>query len=107
MQQQVYPRRILVAVTGLSPQVVTETLYALAVKQQPAFIPTEVHLITTRRGADNARLKLLSDEPGWFHRFCRDYGLTGIGFTAEQVHVIPDCHGAELDDIRDDTDNQA
>ena len=35
-----YGRRILVAVTGLSPQVVTETLYALAVLQQPAFVPT-------------------------------------------------------------------
>ena len=27
-----YPRRVLLAVTGLSPQVVTESLYALAVQ---------------------------------------------------------------------------
>ena len=37
-----YPTRILVAVTGLSPQIVTETLYALAVgleRSQRPFVP--------------------------------------------------------------------
>jgi hypothetical protein len=38
-----YPRRILLAVTGLTPQVITETLYALAIQRQPAFIPTDIH----------------------------------------------------------------
>jgi hypothetical protein len=28
-------RRVLLAVTGLSPQIVTETVYALAVKRRP------------------------------------------------------------------------
>ncbi|CAK0749007.1 hypothetical protein CCP4SC76_10006 [Gammaproteobacteria bacterium] len=55
------PRRILLAVTGLSPQVVTETLYALAVMQDPPWIPDEVQLITTAEGAERARLALLSD----------------------------------------------
>ncbi|MEF8766960.1 hypothetical protein [Candidatus Accumulibacter contiguus] len=53
-----YPRRILVAVTGLSPQIVTETLYALAVAPSgTAFVPTEIHLITTRSGAEKASLR--------------------------------------------------
>lgn len=59
-----YPRRILLAVTGLSPQIVTETVYALAIKQTPAFVPTEIHLITTGKGAEHARLNLLSDSIG-------------------------------------------
>jgi CRISPR-associated protein (TIGR02584 family) len=59
-------------VTGLTPQVVTETLYALAVQRQPPFIPTEIHLLTTAEGAEEARLGLLSADPGWFHRLCRD-----------------------------------
>lgn len=68
-QPHQFPRRLLVAVTGLSPQIVTETLYALAVAPSAsAFLPTEIHLITTRSGAEKARLALLSDEPGWFHR---------------------------------------
>ena len=50
-----YPRRILLAVTGLSPQIVTETLYALAVEGEPRWMPTEIRIITTRRGAEKAR----------------------------------------------------
>lgn len=49
-----FSRRILLAVTGLSPQVVTETLYALAVAQGRPFVPTEVHLVTTAKGAEHA-----------------------------------------------------
>jgi CRISPR-associated protein (TIGR02584 family) len=100
-----YPRRVLLAVTGLSPQVVTETLYALAVRTRPAFIPTEIQLITTRQGAEHARLNLLSQQIGWFHRLRADYGLPEIIFDATRIHVIPDDTGGELDDIRTVTDN--
>src|SRR5262245_43721346 len=81
-------RRILLAVTGLSPQIVTETVYALAVDMNPVWIPTEVHIITTRRGEENARLTLISDEPGWFHRLRDDYRLPDIVFNHETIHVI-------------------
>jgi CRISPR-associated protein (TIGR02584 family) len=102
-----YPRRILVAVTGLSPQIVTETLYALAVAPTAsAFIPTEIHLITTRSGAEKARLALLSDEPGWFHRLSRDYALPPIHFTADTIHVLEDAGGRPLEDIRSPEDNR-
>lgn len=99
-------RRILLAVTGLSPQIVTETVYALSQGSRPAWVPTEVHLITTSRGADNARLRLLSDEPGWFHRLRRDYDLPAIAFTPEHIHVIRRPDGSALDDIRNDDDNR-
>lgn len=104
-----YPRRVLLAVTGLSPQVVTETLYALAVKPgggAHAFVPTEIHLITTAAGAEHARLNLLSDRPGWFHQLRRDYELPQIAFGPERIHVIPDGGGAPLDDIRSPADNE-
>lgn len=100
-----YPRRILLAVTGLSPQIVTETLYALAVAREPAWIPTEIQIVTTVRGAENARLNLLSERPGWFHRLRREYGLPEIGFSERDIHVMRRPHGDLLDDIRDDSDN--
>jgi CRISPR-associated protein (TIGR02584 family) len=56
---------------------VTETLYALALVREPAFVPTEILLITTARGKVNARLSLLSEEPGWFHRLRREFALCG------------------------------
>jgi CRISPR-associated protein (TIGR02584 family) len=99
-------RRILICVTGLSPQIVTETLFALSVSQTPRWVPDEIRLITTQRGADNARLTLLSDNPGWFHRLCRDWHLPPIAFDASHIEVLQDDQGKPLDDIRDDQDNQ-
>lgn len=101
-----HPRRILLAVTGLSPQIVTETLYALAVANDEPFIPTEIHLITTAEGAERARLALLSDEPGWFHRLRADYRLPDIAFDAGHIHVLHDAAGQPLADIRSPQDNQ-
>ncbi|MGR2690438.1 CRISPR-associated ring nuclease Csm6 [Pelomicrobium sp. P1] len=108
MRPDRYPRRILLAVTGLSPQVVTETLYALAVRPEgrPAFVPTEVHLITTAEGAERARLTLLSKDPGWFHRLCLDYKLKGIAFDETRIHVLSWPEGGALEDIRTQEDNE-
>ena len=91
-----YPRRILLAVTGLSPQIVTETLHALAVGGEQPFVPTEIHLITTAEGAERARLALLSEEPGWFHRLRRDYALPPIAFDGDHIHILRDATGAAL-----------
>lgn len=99
-----YPRRILLAVTGLTPQVVTETLYALW-RQDPVHLPTEVHLITTARGAEHARLNLLSPAIGWVERLRRDYDLPPIRFPPEHIQVIPGPQGEPLDDIRTPDDN--
>lgn len=101
-----FPRRVLLAVTGLSPQVVTETLYALAIARKPPFIPTDIHLLTTSEGAERARLALLSDEPGWFHRFCDDYGLPQIVFDEARIHELVDENGMPLDDIRTPEQNR-
>ena len=104
-QPRQHPRRILLAVTGLSPQVVTETLYALAVKTKPTFVPTEIRLVTTKEGADRAELLLLHPESGWFHRLLADYGLPPIAFGRDHIHVLKGAGGQPLDDIRSPADN--
>jgi CRISPR-associated protein (TIGR02584 family) len=102
-----YPRRVLLAVSGLTPQVVTETLYALAADPHTQFVPTEVHLITTAEGARRAELSLLSDDLGWFHKLCQDYHLPGITFTKRHIHVMKDQLGRPMEDIRTPADNEA
>ena len=102
---QDHSRRLLVAVTGLSPQIVTETLYALAVEQESPFLPTEVRLITTEEGAQRAELDLLHPQTGWFHRLRADYDLPPIAFGPEQIHVLGDAGGRPLSDIRSPGDN--
>ncbi len=102
-----FPRRVLLAVSGLTPQVVTETLYALAADEHAPFVPTEVHLITSAEGARRAELSLLSDDLGWFHRLCADYHLPGVRFDRSHIHVVRGAQGQPLDDIRSPQDNQA
>ena len=103
----VFPRRVLLAVSGLTPQIVTETLYALAADEFAPFVPTEVHLITSAEGAQRAELSLLSDDLGWFHKLCADYHLPGITFNRSHIHIMRDARGQPMNDIRTPADNQA
>ena len=50
-----HDHRILLAVTGMTPQVVTETLYAL-MQQGPAALPHELHLLTIWPGPGPRRM---------------------------------------------------
>lgn len=80
-----YPNRILVAVTGLTPQVVTETLFALCTQKRP-FVPTEVHIITTTVGRD--RLKHLLMEEGWYRKLSEEIGKELPKITDRTIHII-------------------
>lgn len=104
-----YSKRILLVTTGISPQIVTETLYKLAVDNHHPFIPTEVHLITTKEGADKARQALLAEAGGenWFGRLCGDYALPDIKFGPEHIHIIADTEGVFIDDSQCSEHNRA
>lgn len=109
MQPERFPRRVLLCVTGLSPQVVTETLYALAVRERPAFVPTEIRLLTTGTGARHAELTLLDPDQGQFHALCADHGLDPAvtRFERSGIRVIAGRDGQPLADIRSVEDNEA
>ncbi len=100
-------RRILLAVTGLTPQVITETLYALTQLTRPAFVPTEIYLLTTQKGAALARRQLLTPGTGWFHRLCREYDLPAMRFTSARIEAVRRPDGRPMDDIRTPEDNLA
>ena len=100
----VYPRRVLFAVTGMSPQVVTETLWALI--EERNVVPTEIRLVTTLPGRECAVRDLLHPIEGMFHRLCKDLHLTGrIRFDESCIIVISDEEGRPLEDIRTPEDN--
>lgn len=108
VQPHEYNEKILIGVTGLSPQVVTETLFALICQRKPAFIPTQIHLITTQEGSDRIQLTLLDPQQGKFFEFCQDYSLSSenIKFDQQTIHILPDAQGMPLQDIRSDSDNE-
>lgn len=99
-------RRVLVCVTGLTPQVVTETVYALTQRETP-WVPDEVHVLTTFSGAKRARLLLGQNGDGELARLCRDYGLANIQFSKQNIYVLNGPDGQPLDDIRSQSDNLA
>lgn len=105
MLDNAYENRILLLVTGLSPQVVTETVHALAVKRKPAWVPTQVHVLSTLEGCERARKELLSN--GWFARLREDYGLPPIAFDETHLHRIQGQDGVHLKDIRTESDSRA
>jgi CRISPR-associated protein (TIGR02584 family) len=104
MSPSQFPRRILLCVTGMSPQIVTETLYALVTEQ--TMIPTEIRIITTVQGRNRLVSDLLDPVTGQFHAFCKEYGLGGqICFDADSIAVITDAQGNALPDIRTPEEN--
>ena len=100
-------RKVLLALCGLSPQIITETLYALVVQREPAWVPDEIHVITTGAGKRLLETQLLATENGRFNAFCRDYLAEGecIVFSTATIHVVPAVDG-DVEDIRTIQDNQ-
>ena len=128
------PRKVLMCVSGMSPAVITETLYALITRDEP-FIPDEIHVVTTLTGKAKVLGELLAPDTGHFHRLMADW-LPGraIRFDESTVHVIrqekrdqplpgahhfggllrqaaqphqPSVHVTELADIQTNEDNEA
>lgn len=109
-----HARDILVCVTGLTPQIVTETLYALAVSapKNHRILPEAIYVVTTgegRRRLEHTLLDRPDGAPGQLQRLCTDYGLDrgAIRFGLETLHVVRDPQGRELDDITDPAGNTA
>ena len=105
MNPNTFKHRILVLVSGMSPQIVTESLYALRVKGQETFQVNRVVLITTAEGKRSAELSLLKGERH-FSRFCADYGIGDIRFDESDIHVITTPQGQPLADIRSPAENE-
>lgn len=96
-------QKILVAVTGMTPQIVTETVYAL--HKNHNWLPEKIIVLTTLSGKKQIVQQLLG-EKGYFNRLREDYRLPEIAFSADTIQVIAE-NGAELDDIRTAEQNNA
>lgn len=97
-------RHILLAVTGMTPQVITETVWALT--QLEGIALSEVHIITTQIGERQILEKLLDPQTGAWSSFLRTYGLQGqIALDASHIEVIGQREGCPLSDIRTPQDS--
>ncbi len=99
-------KRVLLAVCGLTPQVITETLFAL---HQQGRMVDAIRVLTTRPGREACLTRLLAPETGHFYRFLEDYGIDSgsVDFSSRHVVAVHDTYGRELDDISLEEDNES
>ena len=100
-----FDQRILLTVAGLTPQIITETVYALAVNRKPPFVPTRIVVLTTSEGANRVRLMLQGSDPGWLGRLGEEYGIPSMELSQHDVLTLQTDAGLPLGDIRTDADN--
>jgi CRISPR-associated protein Csx14 len=98
-------KRILLAICGLSPQVITETLYAL---YQQGRMPDAIRILTTREGKVACNASLLNPIEGEYYRFLKEYDIDyrTIDFQPHHVRCVTDESGREIDDISDEEENE-
>lgn len=98
-------REILVFVAGATPQIITETLYGLAVSKIPPIWPDEIFILTTIKGKEKIIEEHIRKER--LSNFCREYGLPPTSLQESNIIVFKDFRGNPLDDIREAEHNEA
>lgn len=89
-------KNILLSTTGASPQVLTETLYAIHVSDKP--FPDEIYVITTNSTKQMLMNGLFRD--GHLNALKEEYKLPYFKFSEEHIWLIEDDHGRPIDDAK-------
>lgn len=97
-------KEVLVCVIGATPQIITETIYALANKTPPVCID-EIFVITTATGKRQIENALIKN--GVLEQLINEYGLPPVKINPSSIIVIKDKNGNEIEDIRNEQDCEA
>jgi CRISPR-associated protein (TIGR02584 family) len=96
-------KEVFVFVTGITPQIVTETIYALALKKPPVY-PDELFIITTAIGKQHIQNILI--EKGVLKELCAEYKIPKITLNEGSFIVAKDRENNRIEDIRDEVENE-
>jgi len=96
-------REILIIVAGSTPQIITETIQALAQQIPPIYID-ELFIVTTSTGRDLIEQKLIRE--GILAQLCKEWEIKPVKLTKSSFHVITDHAGKPLNDIRTAEENE-
>ncbi len=92
-------RHVLLVLTGRSPQVVTETLYAFNKHRGVQF--DQLVVVTMPDGRREVLKHLIGQgQTGKLQRLVEDFSLRPIQFSAEDIHLITDAQGNVITDAR-------
>ena len=101
-------KNILLLVTGGTPQIITETIWALACDPQhnEQWVPDEVHIISTRYGLNEVKNKLLGKDK-ILTRMKNEYAqIANLRLEDNFLHCFTDQEGNELEDLRTPEENE-
>ena len=92
-------KNILLISSGLSPQVITESLHYFNHSDNSIKID-EIHVITDSIGSDLI-INNLFNGPGWYYKYLKEYGIQkqSIKFDLDTIHVLKDSNGNPLEDL--------
>jgi CRISPR-associated protein (TIGR02584 family) len=98
-------KNILLCVAGMTPQIITETLYVLT--QERGECVDEIRVITTLSGKKKLMETLLGAD-GKFEEFCADFGIKrdSIKFGEKTIVLLRKPDGENLEDIRTEEENE-
>ena len=97
-------REVFIFVAGATPQIITETIYALSQKN-PQVHPDEMYIITTSTGKRCIKETLLGK--GILKALADEYTLPALNLREDSFIIVKDSSGQELDDIRNEAENEA
>jgi len=96
-------KRVLLCSVGLSPQVVTETIYVL--DRHHNWQPDALVMVTTQGGEAGCRRLLLSADTGALMRYAREWRAPWAGKLANEARLeVIDTDSGDLDELRAVTD---
>ncbi len=97
-------QNILLCVAGLTPQIITETLFVLAIKKNIRI--DEIQVITSTIGRKIIKDRLF--DSGKWKEFCSDYRVqtNGLKFDLDCLEILTDTKRSELPDIRSTLENE-
>lgn len=97
-----YPNRALFLLVGLTPQVISETVFALTRPGATQFMPTTIRIFTTGAGEEAIHTHLLEWHPDPWRALIRDYSLETLPqLDRACITLLEDGAGNALEDIHD------
>lgn len=102
-------KNVLFLVTGMTPAIITETVWALACDPQlepdSRWVPDEIQVLSTEHGLNQVRSVLIDSQV--FERFKQEFPqLAHTQFNADSLHCIKDAQNNALSDLRTPEDNE-
>jgi len=96
-------KEVFVFVTGITPQIVTETICGLALRKPPVY-PDEIYIITTAIGKQYIQNTLI--RKGILGELAAEYDMPPITLNEGSFIVAKDHNKGEIEDIQDEGHNE-